>query len=95
MPAFGVAWHHRAAPPTSDELARTWGPEVAFCIDTFGVERCMFESNFPVDRKSCSYVVLWNAFKRMAAGGSADDLRWLFHDTAATAYRLTTRGASV
>ena len=49
----------------------------------------MFESNFPVDRRGCSYPVLWNGFKKMAAGYDADEQRWLFHDTAATAYRLT------
>ena len=49
---------------------------------------CMFESNFPVDKKGCSYAVLWNAFKRIAANRSAAERHWLFHDTAATAYRL-------
>ena len=93
MPSFGIPWHHREVPPSSAELAEAWGPEIRFCIDTFGPERCMFESNFPVDRKSCSYVVLWNAFQRIAAGASADDVRWLFHDAAATAYRLPTLGA--
>ena len=50
----------------------------------------MFESNFPVDKRCCSYVVLWNAFKRIASGYSADEKRDLFHDTAARAYRVTT-----
>ena len=90
MPSFGFAWHHRDVPPSSEELAATWGPEITHCIEAFGPERCMFESNFPVDKKSCSYVVLWNAFQRIASGASDDERRWLFHDAAATAYRLPT-----
>ncbi|PYN46539.1 MAG: amidohydrolase, partial [Candidatus Rokuibacteriota bacterium] len=54
----------------------------------FGVDRCMFESNFPVDMASCSYTVLWNSFKRLTAGYSAADKAKLFHDTAARVYRL-------
>ena len=60
------------------------------CIEKFGVARCMFESNFPVDRLSCSYAVLWNAFKRLTENCSADECAALFHDTAARVYRLTT-----
>ena len=48
----------------------------------------MFESNFPVDKVSCSYAVLWNAFKRVAAGFSETEKNALFHDTAARVYRL-------
>jgi len=88
MPDFGVAWHERPRPPTSQELARTWGDEIRFCVDTFGPQRCMFESNFPVDRKGCSYGVLWNAFKRIAEPYDPDEKAWLFHDSAAAAYRL-------
>ena len=57
-------------------------------IDKFGVDRCMFESNFPVDKVSCSYVVLWNSFKRLTSGFSAAERAKLFHDTAARVYRL-------
>ncbi len=57
-------------------------------IERFGPERCLFESNFPVDKLSCSYGVLWNSFKRIAAGCSADEKAALFHDTAARVYRL-------
>ncbi len=88
MPVFGLDWHKREAPPTSEELAAEWGPHILWCIETFGPNRCMFESNFPVDRRSCSYVVLWNAFKRIASGASPMDKAALFHDTAAIAYRL-------
>jgi predicted TIM-barrel fold metal-dependent hydrolase len=88
MPIYGIAWHERDRPPTSEELAAAWGDDIRFAIDAFGPQRCMFESNFPVDRRGCSYTVLWNAFKRIAAGYTADEKQWLFHDAAATAYRL-------
>ena len=88
MPIYGISWHERDRPPTSEELAAAWGDDIRFAIDAFGPSRCMFESNFPVDRRSCSYTVLWNAFKRIAAGYSPEEKQWLFHDAAATAYRL-------
>jgi len=59
-----------------------------YCIDAFGPDRCMFESNFPPDRESVGYPILWNAFRRVAAGYSANEKRALFYGTAATAYRL-------
>ena len=65
-----------------------WGPHIRWCIDTFGPPRCMFESNFPVDRASCSYPVLWNAFKRIAEGYGAAERAQLFAGTARAAYRL-------
>ena len=71
MTVFGQRWHRREAPPSSQELAAFWADHVRWCIDRFGPDRAMFESNFPPDRASCSYVVLWNAFKRMAGGYSA------------------------
>jgi L-fuconolactonase len=58
------------------------------CIEAFGANHCMFESNFPVDKAMCSYRVLWNAFKRIAADASADERRALFHNTAARFYRI-------
>lgn len=88
MPVFGIPWHQRERPPTSAELAAAWADDIRFCIDTFGPPRCLFESNFPVDRKSCSYTVLWNAFQRIAEPYDAPERRWLFHDTAASAYRI-------
>ncbi len=59
-----------------------------YTIETFGPDRCMFESNFPVDAVGCSYVVLWNSFKRLTAGCSPSEKAKLFHDTAARVYRL-------
>ncbi len=88
MAAYGDGWHKQDAPPTSDELVARWGDPIRFCIDTFGPDRCMFESNFPVDKKGTSYVVLWNAFKKMAAGYSDAEKADLFHGTASRAYRL-------
>ncbi|MEZ5232405.1 MAG: amidohydrolase family protein [Acidimicrobiales bacterium] len=90
MSVFGDGWHRREAPPGSEELAATWGPYIVACIELFGAQRCMFESNFPVDRESCSYVVLWNAFKRIAAGAGASEAERadLFAGTARRVYGL-------
>ncbi len=75
-------------PMGSDALAQAMRPYVEPCIEFFGAQRCMFESNFPVDKVSFSYRSCWNTFKRLAAGASAEDTRALFHDTAARVYRL-------
>jgi predicted TIM-barrel fold metal-dependent hydrolase len=88
MSMAGFGWHKRAVPPSSLELATAMRPYFMTCIELFGVERCMFESNFPMDRVSCSYTVLWNAFKRVAGAFSAAERRALFHDNAVRAYRL-------
>jgi predicted TIM-barrel fold metal-dependent hydrolase len=87
MPMY-MRWDRQAVPPTSAELAAAWQDEIRFCIDNFGPSRCLFESNFPVDKRGCSYVVLWNAFKRIAADYSPSEKRDLFHNSAARAYRL-------
>ena len=76
------------APPSSAELAALWRPYIQTCIELFGPERCMFESNFPVDKMGIGWAPLWNALKRIAAGASADDKRALFSGTARRAYRL-------
>jgi L-fuconolactonase len=88
MELNGFAWHERARPPTSSELAEATRRYYEFTLEQFGVDRCMFESNFPVDKVSCSYTVVWNAFKHLAAGYSAAEKARLFHDTAARVYRL-------
>jgi predicted TIM-barrel fold metal-dependent hydrolase len=72
----------------SEQLAAEWGPYIETCIEAFGAERCMFESNFPVDMGSCTYAVLWNAFKRIAKGASAAEKTALFSGTATKVYRL-------
>jgi len=88
MPIRGFTFHENVLPPSSGELTAAWKPIIETCIETFGASRCMFESNFPVDKAMCSYGVVWNAFKRLAAGCSADEKAALFHDTAASFYRL-------
>ncbi len=89
MPIMGFGWHERPKPPSSTELAEGMKPYLSWCIDKFGPNRCMFESNFPVDKKSYSYTVLWNAFKRFSRGFSTGERASLFHDTAVRVYRLT------
>jgi len=88
MKLNGFGWHTRDKPPTSQELADTTAPWYHYCIERFGVQRCLFESNFPVEKLSVSYGVLWNSFKRVTAGCSPDERAALFHDTAARVYRL-------
>jgi predicted TIM-barrel fold metal-dependent hydrolase len=73
---------------TSAELAEEWKPYIDSCIDAFGVDRCMFESNFPIDSATCSFSVLWNAFKRLTSGASRDEKIALFSGTAKKIYRL-------
>ena len=84
----GYDWHTREPKPGSAELAEAMRPYFEFCIEKFGAGRCMFESNFPVDRVSYSYASVWNAFKLMAQGYSDAERDALFHDTAARVYRL-------
>ncbi len=83
-------YDYRAAerPISSEELAALWRPYMETCIELFGPNRCMFESNFPVEKMGIGWVGLWNAFKRIAAGASADEKLALFHDTARRVYRL-------
>jgi predicted TIM-barrel fold metal-dependent hydrolase len=88
MRLSGFGWHEREKPPTSRELADATAPYYELCIEHFGPERCMFESNFPVDRESCSYTVLWNSFKLASAQYSEAERRALLHDTASRVYRL-------
>jgi predicted TIM-barrel fold metal-dependent hydrolase len=76
------------APPSSEELARHWRPWIEPCIETFGASRCQFESNFPVDKMGIGYKALYNAFKRIVSGCSADEKADLFAGTARRAYRL-------
>lgn len=91
MVVNGFGWHERSRPPSSQELADATRRWYEFTIEQFGVDRCMFESNFPVDKVTCSYTVLWNSFKRLTSGYSATDKAKLFHDTAARVYRLADR----
>jgi L-fuconolactonase len=93
MPHCGFGFHLQATPPSSDELAKAWRPVVEHCIQTFGPSRCMFESNFPVDKASCNYVTLWNAFKKLTRAYPESQRELLFSRTAARLYRLDERFA--
>ncbi len=89
MPRMGFDWHTSDKPIGSEELAASMAPLMSYCIEQFSPSRCMFESNFPVDKVSFSHHVLFNAFKRFSAGYSASERAALFHDTAARAYRIS------
>ena len=88
MAISGFDFHKQALAPSSEQLAAAWTPYMHACIEAFGARRCMFESNFPVDKATCSYGVLWNAYKRIAAGATEADKAWLFSDSASAFYRL-------
>jgi L-fuconolactonase len=92
-PLSGERWDKRETRASSEEIAAAWGDEIRYAIDTFGPSRCLFESNFPVDKACFGYVEVWNAFKRVAGGFSPAEKVELFHDTAARAYRLPTAAA--
>ena len=89
MVSFGFDFHERDVPPSSEDLAAAWRLYVEPCIEAFGANRCMFESNFPPDKQSCGYTELWNAFKRITAGASTSEKTALYSGTAAKVYRLT------
>ncbi|MEM8497136.1 MAG: amidohydrolase family protein [Pseudomonadota bacterium] len=88
MKVNGYRWHKQAQPPSSDQLAETTQRYYHRAIEVFGAERCMFESNFPMDRESCSYAVLWNAFKKISASYSEEERKALLKDTAERCYSL-------
>lgn len=88
MPVNGWGWHNRETPATSDELVAAHGRYHHHVIECFGTGRAMFESNFPVDRRSISYRVLWNAFKKIASEYSEGEKTALFSGTATRVYRL-------
>ena len=88
MRLLGFDFHERAMPPSSEQAAAAWCPYIETCIEAFGPERCMFESNFPPDKGQCSYQVIFNAFKRIAAQYSEAEKTALFSKTATDVYRL-------
>lgn len=88
MRLAGFDFHTRSQPPTSEELAVAWKPYVETAITLFGAERCMFESNFPVDKGMYGYGAMWNAFKWLTAGASTDERGALFAGTALRIYHL-------
>ena len=84
----GWDFHEKADPPSSSDLAAAWKPYIDTCIEAFGTSRCMFESNFPVDKGSYGYAAYWNACKLLTAGVSANEKSALFSGTATRFYRL-------
>jgi predicted TIM-barrel fold metal-dependent hydrolase len=89
MPSrMGFEMGQQAEAPSSEQLAKAWKPYLDTCIEAFGPDRGMFESNFPVDKGMCSYANLWNAFKRVAESYSNDEKNAMFHNTALKFYRL-------
>jgi L-fuconolactonase len=88
MPIFGFGFERGRRPASSAELARAWQPFIDTCVDTFGPARCMFESNFPVDKQSCGYTELWNAFKLTTTSLSDDERRDMLYRSACRVYRL-------
>ena len=82
----GVSAAEKENPPSSEEVAAAWRPWLETAITLFGAGRCMFESNFPVQKRWCSFPVVWNAFKRIAANASATEKAALFAGTAARVY---------
>ena len=88
MEMQGFDWHSRRTPINSDDLASQMAPYIEYCIEQFGPSRCLFESNFPVDKVSYSYVVMYNAFKKLSKSYSISERASMFHDNATEIYRL-------
>jgi len=88
MAVNGAKFHNDKIPPNSVQLSDVWKPWIYETIDMFGFDRCMFESNFPVDKGSCSYGALWNAFKILATDMSDDEKNKLFSKNAARIYKI-------
>jgi predicted TIM-barrel fold metal-dependent hydrolase len=88
MRLLGYDFHKRPMPPSSEDLAAAWRPTIETCIEAFGPRRAMFESNFPPDKGQCSYQVIFNAFKRIAAQYGEAEKTALFSGTAAGVYGL-------
>jgi L-fuconolactonase len=88
MPDNGFGWDQRATPASSDELVAAQARYYHHAIECFGPARCMFESNFPVDKRSLPYGSYWNAMKKLAARYSADEQHAMFFGTAEKVYRL-------
>ena len=88
MVSVGFDFHERAVPPSSEDIAEAWRPYIEHCIEAFGADRCMFESNFPPDKQSGGYTELWNAFKRITAQATPTEKTALYSGTAARVYKM-------
>jgi predicted TIM-barrel fold metal-dependent hydrolase len=88
MPIFGFGFEAGEKPAGTQALVRVWQPLMEVCVEAFGPQRCMLESNFPVDKQSCSYAQLWNAFKLATRALSPQERQALFYRTACRTYGL-------
>lgn len=95
MPFWGFGFENRTDPMGYLALAAAWRPFIETAIEAFAAERCMMESNFPPDGRSCGFVPLWNALKYIVRNGSADQKAALFHRTAARVYRIDLGSATI
>lgn len=87
MPILGFGYENSAEEPAAEEIAASYAPLVNFAIDTFGAERCMFGSNFPIDKVSLSYSTLFEAYVRILSDRSAEEIKYLFGETAKKVYK--------
>jgi predicted TIM-barrel fold metal-dependent hydrolase len=87
-PLAGNYWTQHEQPPTSQHHADWQRPYVMHIIDNFAVDRVMFQSNFPTEKPSANYGIVWNAFKRIAQGFGASEKSKMFFENAKTTYRL-------
>ena len=88
MPINGYNFHKQSMPPSSDQIVEAQKNYYDYSIKSFGPERCMFESNFPVDKQSVSYHVIWNAFKKISKDYTEEDKEYLFLKSAENFYSL-------
>ena len=88
MRIMGFDWEKRSIPVGSDEMSESIAPFMHYCIEKFGPDRAMFESNFPVDKMSFSYNVMYNAFKKLSKEYSQTERAAMFHDNATSVYRI-------
>ncbi len=93
MDVNGFGWEDRVLPPTSEELVKITTPYHLHAIEKFGVDRAMFQGNYPVDKLSCGYTVLWNSFKLIVSDASPEEKAKLFHDNATCLYHLEDQGS--
>ncbi|MBT96064.1 MAG: amidohydrolase [Acidimicrobiaceae bacterium] len=85
---FSTQWANKSSPPSSDQVVSVWNEKILWCIETFGTDKCMFESNYPVDRQTLPYSVIWNSFQRIVNSFSQNEKDNLFWRTAATVYGI-------
>jgi predicted TIM-barrel fold metal-dependent hydrolase len=88
MAVYGSGWAQAGGDAPAEAIVAAWAGPIGHLIECFGPDRCMFESNFPVDKASFSYREMWNAYKLMTADLGANERAWLFAGTAERVYRV-------